>query len=103
MSAKTLNDHIVATPGTCSGRPRIAGTRIRVQHVADWTERLGMTPDQIASEYNLSLGDIHAALASYYDHIDEIRKQVQEDKAWIEEFILNNPDVHVLKVEENGD
>ena len=26
-------EHIVATPGTCGGKPRIAGTRIRVQDI----------------------------------------------------------------------
>jgi len=30
-------------------------------------ERLGLSADEIAGEYGLSLGDVYAALAYYYD------------------------------------
>jgi hypothetical protein len=36
-----IAEHIVLTPGTCGGKPRIAGHRIRVQNIAIWHERLG--------------------------------------------------------------
>jgi len=42
---------IVNTPGICGGRPRIDGHRIQVEDVAIWHERMGMSPDQIVSEY----------------------------------------------------
>jgi uncharacterized protein (DUF433 family) len=32
----SLGDRIVLTPGTCWGKPRIAGTRIKVEQVAIW-------------------------------------------------------------------
>ena len=35
-----LAQHIVATPGTAGGKPRIAGRRITVQQIAIWHERL---------------------------------------------------------------
>jgi uncharacterized protein (DUF433 family) len=61
--------HIVQTPGVCGGKPRIDGRRIRVQDVAVNYERLGMTPDEICDAYpGLTLGEVHAALAYYYDH-----------------------------------
>ena len=40
-------DHIEATPGTCGGKPRIAGTRIRVQDVYVWHELQGLSADEI--------------------------------------------------------
>lgn len=74
--AETPTLHIVTTPGVAGGRPRIAGHRIRVQDVAIWHERLGMSPDEIADEYDLSLGQVYAALAYYFDHRDEIRREI---------------------------
>jgi hypothetical protein len=40
MAADTLDRHIEVTPGTCAGKPRIAGRRITVEQVAIWHERL---------------------------------------------------------------
>jgi uncharacterized protein (DUF433 family) len=57
---------IVRTPGTCGGRPRIAGTRITVQYIV--TEIMaGMTPEEILeNKPHLTLGGIYAAIAYYY-------------------------------------
>lgn len=72
---------IEATPGVCGGRPRIAGHRIRVQDVAIWYERFGMSPDEIVSQYpSITLSDVHAALAYYYAHRDEIRRDIERDE-----------------------
>jgi uncharacterized protein (DUF433 family) len=81
-----ITRHIVATPGTTGGRPRIAGRRITVQQIAVWHERLGMSADEIATEYDLSLGDIYAALAYYHDHRDAIDAAIRADDALIAEL-----------------
>jgi uncharacterized protein (DUF433 family) len=61
--------HIVVTPDTCGGKPRINGTRVRVKDVVLWHERMGMSPDEIVLEWpHLTLGDVYAALAYYDDH-----------------------------------
>ena len=66
MSSLT-EEHIVSTPDTCGGKPRINGTRIRVKDIVLWHERMGMSPEEIVSEWShLKLGDVYAAL-SYYD------------------------------------
>lgn len=76
---------IVSTPGTCGGRPRIDGSRIRVQDVATLHEAHGMSPDEILQAYpHLSLAEVHTALAYYYAHQDEIRRHVEEDEAFVE-------------------
>jgi uncharacterized protein (DUF433 family) len=75
--------HIEITPGTCSGRPRVAGTRIRVENVVRWTEQ-GMLPDDIVASYpQLTPADVHAALAYYYDNRDDIERQMREDEEFI--------------------
>ena len=84
---KTIATHIEITPGVCGGKPRIAGHRIRVQDVVVWSEHCGLTPDEIVSRYpQLTLGDVHAALAYYFDHLDEVRRDMQEDDQFVAEL-----------------
>lgn len=91
MEAKTLDAHIEVTPGVVGGKPRIAGRRIAVQHVAVWHERLGRSAEEIAAEYGLSLADVYAALAYYHDHREEIDRSMREDEAFAEAFEQQNP------------
>jgi uncharacterized protein (DUF433 family) len=74
-------NHIESTPGVCGGKPRIAGHRIRVQDIVVWHEQLGLSPDEIVSQFpQITLSDVYAALAYYYDHCEEIRRQMAEDE-----------------------
>jgi uncharacterized protein (DUF433 family) len=84
MVRKTLDAHIEITPGIAGGRARIAGHRIRVQDVAIWHEEMRMTAVEIAKEYDLTLADVHAALAYYYDHRQEIDKDIADADAFVE-------------------
>jgi uncharacterized protein (DUF433 family) len=71
---------IVKTPGVCSGQPRIAGTRIKVKHVYTWVERMGMTPAQVVAEYpHLTMAQVHAALAYYWSHQEEIHQDIENE------------------------
>src|SRR5918999_1451077 len=80
-----IAEHIEMTPGVCGGKPRIAGTRIRVQDVAIWHEHWSYSPEEIISHYpQLSLADVYAALAYYFDHRDEIQRHIQEADALVE-------------------
>ncbi len=83
---RLLTEHIEITPGTCGGKPRITGHRIKVSDVAIWHERLGMTADEIASTYQVTLADVHAALAYYFDHTAEIEAEIREGKRVVEEL-----------------
>lgn len=73
---------IESTPGIVGGKPRIAGHRITVQDVAIWHERLGRSVDEIAADYDLSLAEIYAALAYYFDHRAEIDQSIEESRAF---------------------
>ncbi len=57
-----LAERIVADPETCSGHPRVQGTRIRVSNVLGWLAA-GMTPAEITADYSsLTADDIRACL-----------------------------------------
>lgn len=87
-----IAEHIEITPGVCGGKPRIAGHRIRVEDIAIWHERMGMSPDEIVYHYpTITLADVYAALAYYYDHLEEIRQQIQEDEAEALEMKAKTP------------
>jgi len=86
------NERIVKTPGTCGGRARIAGHRVRVQDIVIWYEHQGMTPDEIVSDIpSITLADVHSALAYYFEHVQEIQEEMRADRVYAEEFRRNHP------------
>lgn len=86
-----LNRHIEITPGVRSGKPRIAGTRITVADVAIMYLRMGQSLEEIAGKYQLSLAMVHAAMAFYYDHREEIDQRIAEAEAFAEAERLKHP------------
>jgi uncharacterized protein (DUF433 family) len=83
---------IVSTPGIRGGKPRIDGHRITVEDVAIWRERMGMSPDEIVSAHpSISLSDVHAALAYYYEHREQIDADIQEGRRFAEEMRSKAP------------
>lgn len=78
-----IAQHITKTPGVCGGRPCIAGHRIRVQDIVVLHEMRGMSPKEILDEYpTITLADIHAALAYYHDHREEIEEEFRKEDEW---------------------
>ena len=87
-----ITEHIEITPGVCGGKPRIAGHRIKVQDIVIWHEKLGMSPDEIVSNYpTIDLSDVYAALAYYHDHIEDIRQHIKEDEEYVQKLQAKNP------------
>jgi len=63
MSYEELLDRITVDPQVCGGKPCIRGTRIYIAIILDSLAE-ALTPDEIVNEYpQLTLDDIHAALA----------------------------------------
>jgi uncharacterized protein (DUF433 family) len=87
----TLSPHIDVTPGVAGGKPRIAGHRITVQNIVIWHERMGLSADEIGTEYGLSLADVYAALAYYYDHREAIDAAIRADEAFVTELRQRTP------------
>ena len=69
---------IISDPGIRNGRPVVAGTTICVSDVVVAMIYHQQDPDGIADWYGLSLAQVHAALAYYYDHKDEIDTEIRE-------------------------
>jgi uncharacterized protein (DUF433 family) len=90
--ATTTAERITKTPGVCGGRACIAGHRVRVLDVVIWREQEGMTPDEIVSQVpSIALADVHAALAYYDDHREEIQEEIRLEREHAEELYRNNP------------
>lgn len=88
----TLIQHIESKPGVRGGKPCIAGTRIRVQDVFVWHELQGKTPDEIVSDFpQLTLADVHAALTYYWDHREEVHRQMKEADELVESMKRKYP------------
>jgi uncharacterized protein (DUF433 family) len=84
---EVIREHIEIVQGAGGPKPRIKGSRIRVQDVAIWHEKLGMSPDEIVQDHpQLTLADVHAALAYYWDHRDEIERRVAQEDAFVEQM-----------------
>jgi uncharacterized protein (DUF433 family) len=78
-----LAQHITKTPGVCGGRACIAGHRIRVMDIVVWHERRGYSAAQVVEMFpGITRADVHAALAYYFDNIEEIRNEFRKDEEW---------------------
>lgn len=96
-------EHIQITPDVCGGKPRIADRRIRVQDIVIWYEHLNMSPDDIVYHYpSITLADVHAALTYYYDHLDEIRRDIHESEAFASQMAAQTPSVLQRKLRERN-
>lgn len=82
-----IEEYIAIKPGYCGGKPHIAGHRIKVQHIAVWHERMGMTPEEIVATYpTLTLPAVYAALAYYHSHRGEIDADMKADEQFVAEM-----------------
>jgi uncharacterized protein (DUF433 family) len=97
MTTKTIDQRIVWTPGVCGGKPRISGHRITVQNITIWHDRLGWSADKIASEYDLDLADIYAALSYYFAHRERIDQSIEEDETFAGELRHQTPSLLATK------
>lgn len=72
-----------------SGRPHIMGTSITVADIAMVKIYHGQDADGIAGWFDLSLSQVYAALAYYYEHKEEvdgqIRAQIRKAEAYKEQ------------------
>ncbi len=60
---------------------------------------MGMSPDEIVSEIpSITLADVHAALAYFFDHMDEIREEMRAERALVNESRRSNPSLLKAKL-----
>jgi uncharacterized protein (DUF433 family) len=100
MTTKTAYKHIVQTPGIVGGKPRIDGHRITIQNIVIWHEHMGYSVEEIADLYKLSLSEIYAALAYYFDHQAEIDHSIEESLEFAETMRMKTPSKLAQKLNE---
>jgi uncharacterized protein (DUF433 family) len=78
-TARTVYSHITKDPEVCGGRACVDGTRIRVMDIVALLEE-GYAPEKMLNVFAvpLTLAQVHAALAYYYDHKEEIETSFAE-------------------------
>jgi uncharacterized protein (DUF433 family) len=76
--------YIVKVPGYCGGKAALLN-RVRVNNVV-CMHKEGKTPEEIIQDGypDLTLAQVHAALAYYYDHVDEIEAELAADERMAE-------------------
>ena len=79
-SAIDIGTLITQSPEISGGRPRISGTGVSVMRIASW-HRLGYNPEEIARKTDLTLAQIHAALAYYHANRAEIDSDIEHEAA----------------------
>src|SRR6266498_3897616 len=90
--AKVITERISKTPEIQGGKACIAGHRIRVMDIVIWHEDLSMSPDEIVTAYpHITLSDVHAALAYYFDNVEEIRNDIRRNDALAEQLRAQFP------------
>ena len=83
MSVETEYQHIVLDEGV----PTIKGTSLKVIELV--VERLayGWSPEELHFQHPyLTLGQIHSALAYYWDHVEEIDEEISKRLKQVEEL-----------------
>ena len=80
MPVKVLHPNIEQAKGKCGGSAVIKGTRTPVWAIVGYYKVLGYSPEEIQRELpHLTLAQIHAALSYYYDHIEEVERDLKEN------------------------
>ena len=80
-------EHIEKTPAVCGGDPVISGHHLRVMDVVVWHEREGYGAEEVAGMFGITLAEVYAALAYYFDHREEIETELRRDEEVIKRIM----------------
>ena len=88
-TVETPYKHIVLQDGMV---PEIAGMTIKVIELVAAQQAYGWSPDELAFQHPyLTLGQIHSALAYYWDHQQELDEDMARRLAHVEELRARAP------------
>ena len=84
MMQATAYEHIVIDE---AGVPLIEGTRTKVIELVIETQAYGWSAEELRFQHAyLSLGQIHSALAYYWDHEEELNRDIESRFERVEEI-----------------
>ena len=86
-AAKAFYGHITHNPRVLGGRACIDDTRIRVLDIVQLLHE-GRRPEEMLDVFAvpLTLAQVHAALAYYYDHPQEAEEAYRDGERWEAEY-----------------
>lgn len=70
---------VTQTPGVYGGRPCLEGTRFPILQIAVHYNA-GTTPEELASDFGLSLPHVYAGIAYYLANRAAIDKELEDDE-----------------------
>jgi uncharacterized protein (DUF433 family) len=80
MAAQVLPiESVVSDPEVRGGQPLVAGTTLRVSDLASYHTLAGLTPEQLAVQFELDLSRVHGALAYYYQNKSAIDAEIRSN------------------------
>jgi uncharacterized protein (DUF433 family) len=88
-SSDETTPEIVTTDDILDGDPRIEGHRIGVYHAYQRYVDGNNTPEEIATSYDISVAEVHAALAYAFSHPEEMRAIEARNQSVYEEQVAN--------------
>ena len=101
LSKRTQYEHIALNK---TGVPVIAGTTMKVVELVVAKEAYGWSPEELHFQHPyLTLGQIHSALAYYWDHADELDRDIERRLEFAEGMRRNNgPSPLVARLKSKG-
>ncbi len=89
--AETRYEHVVLDE---QGVPHIAGTTMKVVELVTAQAAYGWSPEELYFQFpHLTLGQIHSALAYYWDHRDALDRDIARRLAVVEDRQRRAPPV----------
>ena len=81
QNVKTVDHaYIVSKEGFYGGRAVIYGTKFPVSSIVNYVLIQGMMPEELVREFaHLGLSQVYDALSYYYDHKEEIDKEMENN------------------------
>lgn len=80
-------DTIISDPKIRGGQPIVAGSGVRVSDLVASHIYRKSSPEELAVNYALDMGQVYAALAYYYQHKAEMDAQMDEEEKEAERLI----------------
>jgi uncharacterized protein (DUF433 family) len=87
-TVNSIREHIEIVEGAGGPKARIIGHSIRVVDVVTSHITFGLSVEEIVEEWpTITLADVHAALAYYYDNREVIDAWMRADSAYVERMM----------------
>jgi len=80
-----------------SGVAVIAGSTMRVSQLVAEKRAYGWSPEELHFQHPyLSLGQIYSALAYYWDHAEQIDRELEEELAFVDKMQRETPEPPII-------